>query len=490
MDEVTPPTTSGPAAGDGTDVAELIAERDALQAQVDKIDKHRRWGTRARGLAAAVLVILFAISFLASGVGIWLHRNTLNRDVWSERVIPLGEDPAVQTALANYATTQLMQAVDPKALFQEALPPKAQILATPLSSAVESFVADKVDQFFHSKKFEELWVLAATKAHDEAVATLRGQHPDAVVDGDKITINLIPMINAVLNDILQAAPGLVGSDAKLPKVDVQDVPTSARAKLSKALGVNLSKDFGTIVVYDGGKLSAAQQAVKLFDRLVVLTSLLTVVFLALALWISPRKRRTIFQLLGATALMCIAIRRVCFLLQDNVTGLVEVEQNKAAASVVVDTFVNPLTSAAAAVLWFVVIAGLIAWITGPYRSALAVRGLATGTAGSVNDRVRAPETTEWIIGHADALRVAGYAGGALLLWFVDLSWLTFLIIALLVVGWQVGLHRVAPSTLADDEEGSTDGETATAADGPPEADETETVDVAPGADGSADEAGS
>jgi hypothetical protein len=380
---------------------------------------------------------------------VWLHRTTLNSDVWAERVVPIGEDPEVQEALADYTTDQLMVTLQPEDYIADALPDRAQILAVPLASAVETFVSDRVDEFFASERFEDLWQAAATKAHDEAVSVLRGEKANIDAQDDRVVINLIPVIDAVLAEIADAAPGLVGSDATLPEVSVQDVPEEARDRLGEALGVDLGDDFGTLTVYDGGRLQAAQETVRLFDALVVLFVVLAVALPIAALWVSPRRRRTLLQLLGAAALVCIALRRVLFMLSEQVLDLVA-EQNQAATDVVLSAVVDPITNAAGTVLWVVAIAALVTVVTGPYPWVVSMRASLMGTASSLasaaEGKARDPQTMAWIVGHADALRLAGYAAGVVMLWFFDLNWLTFLFIAAVVGGWQVFLNRVAPAT--------------------------------------------
>ena len=71
------------------DLADLRAERDALAARVAELERRRGIGVRLRRLAAPVLVVLFSISLLAAGLGVWLDRSTMNDDVWAERVVPL-----------------------------------------------------------------------------------------------------------------------------------------------------------------------------------------------------------------------------------------------------------------------------------------------------------------------------------------------------------------------------------------------------------------
>lgn len=432
------------------DVDDLRAERDALAARVAELEQRRGIGVRLRRLAAPVLVVLFAISFLAAGLGVWLDRSTMNDDVWAERVVPLGEDPAVQAALAAWTTNELMQTVDPKALFQEVLPERGAILAVPLTAAVESFVRDVTDDFFASERFEELWATAAVNAHEAAVATLRGERPAVEADDEKVTINLVPLVNAVLAQILDAAPGLVGSDVDLPDVTVDDLPAEARTKLADALGIDLDGDFGTITVYDGGKLSAAQQAVRQFDRLVVLSCVLTIVFAVAALWVSPRRRRTLLQMVGAAAFVVVLVRRAAFTLQDDVTGLVRVEENRAATRVIVASFVNPLTDATVGVLWLLAIIAVVAAVTGPYPWARRLRRgtseLATRVGSGIEEQGQRTGATAWMVDHADALKLVGYGAGMAVLWIADASWWLLAVVLAIAIAWHVLIDRLAAAT--------------------------------------------
>lgn len=466
-----PTQETAAAEGDG-DVAELRAEVDALQAQVAELQgappKHR-----ARSIGAVALVILFAISFLAASVGIWVKRNTLNEDVWAERVVPLGEDPRVQAALATWTTDQLIQTVDPQKQIADILTrvsPRATILAGPMSSALEDYVRGKVEAFFASDRFEEIWAFAVTQAHAEAVRTLRGDQEAVSAQGDDIVINMIPLIDAVLNEILKEAPGLIGSNVKLPKVSAQEVPAAARARLAKALNRPqlAESDWGIIRINDGGALASSQEAVKIFDKVVVLAVLLTLLTGAGALALSPRRRRTLLQMVGAAAVVCVIVRRASFAAKNQVDQLVKVDTNKGAADAVVSTFVDPLTNSAAIVLWALAAIALIAVLTGPYDWAVRLRHAVFGftrTAGTtVRDRARDEQTLVWIVDHADLLKVAGYVLGVLLLWWAPWTWWSILLIAALVAAWQLVLARIV-GTGPPDEGGGADGSDGTSTSG-------------------------
>ncbi len=440
------------AAPEDADVAQLAAERDALAAEVETLRRRRSWAATARRLVAPVLVAVFAVSFLAAGVGIWLQRTTLNDEVWAERVVPIGEDPEVQAALAAWTTEQVLTAVDVEGLLRDALPQQAQVLATPLTRAVDDWVGERVDAVFASDRFEEIWSAVAIRAHEVAVEVLRDERPNIVADDDSITVNLVPLVNAVLAEVLDRAPALVGSDVDLPEVQVGDLPEEARERLAAVLGVELDEDFGTITIDDGGSLSTAQQVVRLLDRFVVLSVLLAIASAVGAMWASANRRRTLLQLLGATALVAVVVRRATFAIQDQVVDLVRVDENRPAASVVVHALTDPFTDSAAVVLWVVAAVALVVAVTGPYPWAQRVRTTATDAsrtvAGTVGERVQDPATARWVVAHADALRIAGWVGGALLLWFVDLSWWTFVVVGARVAAWQVALARIAPDDVS------------------------------------------
>jgi hypothetical protein len=401
---------------------------------------------RARRAVAAVLVVVFALSTLTSGVGIWLHRSTLDEDVWAERVVPLGADPAVQAALAAWTTDQVMAAVDVRALLEDGLPPRAGVLAGPLSSAVTGWIGDRVDRFYASDEFERLWTVAATQAHDRAVDVLRGDLPNATASRDGVTIDLVPVIDAILRDVADRAPSLVGRDIALPRLSIDDAPGLLRQRIGRSVGTDPGPDFGIITIDDGGKLAGAQQAVRWFDRLVVVSIALMLLSAAGAVSLSPRRRRTVLQLLGATALVAIATRRVTFVLQGQILDLVRVDVNRPAASVVVHSLTDPFTDAAATALWVVAAVTVAVAMTGPYRWARQVRGtvvdVTRSLVGAVTGASRNTATTTWMAANADALRVGGYALGALVLWVAELTWATLLLLAVAVAAWQVLLARL------------------------------------------------
>ncbi|MEZ5183114.1 MAG: hypothetical protein R2702_14780 [Acidimicrobiales bacterium] len=113
---------------------------------------------------------------------------------------------------------------------------------------------------------------------------------------------------------------------------------------------------------------------------------------------------------------------------------------------VIATFVDPLTAAAATVLWVLAALALAVAVTGPYGWARSLRTTAgTGAAaarGAATDLATAPTTAAWVAGHRDPLRVGGWIAAALVLWFASLSWLLLLVVVVGVIAWQVAIDRI------------------------------------------------
>jgi len=151
-----PTPVDGTAAVDEEDVAALKAERDELAHEVEVLQTKRKRKGRARGVLAVIGVVMSCILLVAACLGVFVRRSFLKTDNFSNRAGSLIDDPGVQTALSAYLTEQLNQLIDPEQILEDALPDRAQILAVPLSGAVENFVGDQVSTFVASDTFARL----------------------------------------------------------------------------------------------------------------------------------------------------------------------------------------------------------------------------------------------------------------------------------------------------------------------------------------------
>jgi hypothetical protein len=202
--------------------------------------------------------------------------------------------------------------------------------------------------------------------------------------------------------------------------------------------------------------------VKAFDRVVVLLLPLTMLFSALALWASTRRRRTLLQLAAGVALATVLVRRVAFALGDEIAVLPPTEQGRRAAAVVGGTFRTPFTTFATWALTAATLVAVVALLSGPHSLATSLRrrtvALARSLASTPSDRARGDEALQaWIREHRDPLVTGGAVVGFVVLWVADLSWVGLLIVVAALGVLVAFVHRIAMSAAATASAGTPTG---------------------------------
>lgn len=448
-------------ASEGDDVTALQAERDRLAAEVESLRHRGASKRRVRGVLAVVGVVVSCALLASAVLGVWARRSFLKTDVFATRAGSLIDDPGVQNALGAFLAEEINGLIDPQAIFEEALPERATVLAVPLAGAIEGFVGDQVSAFVASDTFADLWKQAVEVAHREAVRVLSGDTPLLEESEDQIVVNLLPVINQVLARIGEASPEIFGREVDLPTVTVDDVPDAARDAIGDALGVTLDENFGTFTIYDDGALTAAQEGVALVNKVVWALVVLAPLAIALTLLVSPRRRRTLLQLVVGIAIVMVLIRRFAFLFQADLLELVRIERNVPAVDAASSAFLDPLTGGALVVGWIALGVAALAAVTGPYPWAQRLRaGVVSGSqlvVRTAGDRAQDQATLDWVAERRDALRIGGALVGLVLLFWLDVSWFGFLLLAGLVGAYELLVTRLAEQgTPADDDEPSPD----------------------------------
>jgi hypothetical protein len=220
--------------------------------------------------------------------------------------------------------------------------------------------------------------------------------------------------------------------------------SAAVGTLESALGIDLPDDFGTIVVYDADELAAVQQGVRLFERAVYLLAVLFVIGFAAALWVSPRRRRTLVQMTTALAVVLVLERRFSIAASNSLVDGAKPE-NQAAARAVVDQVLGSLLRYTGWFLAIALVTLVVALLTGPYPWAVKLRGwvvdLGRAATGMLKPGERAP-ATDWIARHRDPVMFGVAMLGLLAMLAFDLSIGGFLILALVIGGLEFLAFRI------------------------------------------------
>ena len=409
----------------------------------ERIKKPRR--RRIRRSVVGLLVALSCLLVLLSTTEVWAHRTLLNTDTFVGTVAPVLENPAVTSAVAARATDELFTELHVQARLKAALPPKASIAAAPITNATKSFVTGQLATVLASRQFQAIWTATLTSMHQLLVAVLRGQHTAAVsTSGGYIVLNTVPLINQALGKVSGLASELTGKPVTLPAITSAEPPQQAINKLSKALGVSLPSNFGQITLVKSSDLAEVQRGVKAFDRLTLVLPLVTIALIALSLWLSVNRRRTVLQLAVGVSLLMIVERRVVLHEQS---VLASDAHNPQLAQTVLGDLLHGFFVLTAWVLGVALVVLVIAVLCGPYRWAVAFRSWVkqtwrniTGARGG-DHRGR---VVSWMAAHAGGIQLGGAVVAGILLLIVPVSWLSFLIIGVLLAACEVYLQWIKP----------------------------------------------
>ncbi|WP_228386407.1 hypothetical protein [Streptomyces katsurahamanus] len=403
-------------ADEESELEQLRSRIAALESRGSARPSHHR----VRSFFSALLIVIGCVLAPLSAVAVWTADEVGDTDRYVATVAPLASDKDVQAAVANRVTDAVMRHIDLNSLLEGAAPADRPRLAKalarlagPLENALRSFVHDKAQAIAASPAFSTLWTNANRAAHDAVDKALTGSGGGAVkLTGDTVEIDLAPVIDQVKARLV--ADGLTAA-GKIPEIHTNF--TVARSD-------------------DIGKLKTAFRLLQLAGAwLPVLALALVVAGVLLAV---RRRRAVVAAALGvavAVGLLGLALTVFRALYLDRLPAQV----SQPAAGAVYDALIRFLRTAVRMVVTLGVVIALAAWLTGPGRRAVLVRGLwhsgieaVRGVAGRAG--LRTGPVGPWVRRYRRWIVWALVAGAVLayLLWSYPTGWVVVgLVLALL-----------------------------------------------------------
>jgi len=285
---------------------------------VDRIA--RRSPSRAEAGFAVALAVLAVLAAAAAIPVVWTRLTVLDTGRFTEVAGPLGDDPAVQASLALLVADDTVEALS------------AKLVATGIDEGgARLAIQQGVRTVMGGSTFETFWRAASIEVHDQIVEAMRG-------DGrDRVSFTYLPLVVVAVNEAGDAITGVLGADVSIPDIPTDAPLEHARRLLQRGLGIDLPADFGTIVIYDGGRLHTFGRAVRWVDRLAIVLPLLAAVLAAGAVLIGRRPARTLGGIAVAVAVVAgfevLTSRLVRDVVLTGVSG-----EGRAVAQTVVDAF--------------------------------------------------------------------------------------------------------------------------------------------------------
>ena len=433
------------------EISRLQARISELESQLAVTPANGRGDAAQRrpwtALASAFCLVLGCVLAPLAVSSVWVHHMLADTDTYVETVAPIADQPAVQRALADAVTAEIVDNLDVEQLTTQALttlsevedmPPRvAAVLPTlsvPLSSGIESFTRDQVNNALASDRFATVWDEVNRAAHVQVERLLAGEQGGVVsAQDDTITINLRPIIEQVREQMVAGGFTLA-----------ENIPTVDR----------------TFTLVQSDAVTQAQTAYRLLDVLGSWLVFVSLGLIAAGVLLARDKWRALAR--GALGLTCVmillgvalAIARSVYV-TTTPAGVLTPE----AAGGVFDILVRFLRTTLRAVAVLGIVVAIAAFLSG--RSPQAVQARAGLTRGIAQVRRRGERATGWSTGqvgvwlaaHLRAVRVAVVAAGAvvLLLWTAPTAWVVLwtglaVLLGLLVVQVVAEPASAAPAS--------------------------------------------
>lgn len=246
--------------------------------------------SRIRSLTVGLVFVLTLLSLVLATTTWWLHDTVLDTDNFVALTAPLVDDPAIQEQLVTVTAAQLDEALD----------------LGPIGTYVVTGIAREV---YASDAFADVWTGAMRRLQPRIVAFLRGETPLLQTADGQLVLNIFPLYNALADRVNGLNVDIAGRTIQMPTLTNPDDADASRAELSAALGRQLSPTFGTMAIASAAKLETAQRYVQLFDALVIVLFVITILLGVLTI-VLARRRITMVALLALGVLVSLLAARL------------------------------------------------------------------------------------------------------------------------------------------------------------------------------------
>jgi hypothetical protein len=298
--------------------------------------------TRKRAIAVWTLVVVASILLLFSSLTIWVKRQALDTNAWTNASGQMLANDQIRQQLSIYLVDTLFSSSDATAKIQDALPANRQGLAPIISGALQNVAIQATERILETPQAQALWEEANRRAHKNLMAVLNGEDVrNFQTSNGQVVLDLSPLVD----------------------------------KVSGRFGIQASADAGKITILHSGQLKNAQRALKVIKVGSVFLLVLVLFLYGLAIFLAQGHRRRILRAVSVSfvlvGLLVLVIQRIT---GGVVVGsLIKTDAIRPAGSAAWGIGTELLRSVAYALILYGV-AGLIGvWLAGPTRWATASR---------------------------------------------------------------------------------------------------------------------
>ena len=435
--------SKGPGSGEHAEGEARRAEAAESRGRPQEARRHRfSWRTPVAALLIVVGCVLAPVSVLA----VWTANQVSDTSRYVANVEPLIKDPAIQNALTNKLTSEIVTKIDVRRLTDQAAADLSQKGLTriggllkgvsgSLASGVQGFVHSSIHKIITGPRMANAWTQVNRVASQQLVAVLSGsggKNGAVGVKNGQVTLDIAPLEAVAKQDLVARGLTIAG---KIPIVHA------------------------TVALFPSKNLVKAQKAYRLINDLKIVLPIVTLVLLGLGVIAARRHRRALIGAgLGFAASMLVlgaglAIARALYL--NSAPASVPAD----AAAAAFDILVRFIKTALRTLLVVGLIVAIGAFFTGPSAAAVRTRsafssGLGRLRRGGESAGLSTGPAGRWTYAHRHGLRIGAVALAALIFVFwghptaavtIVIAILLLLVLALIeLIGRPPPHHAPAP----------------------------------------------
>jgi hypothetical protein len=301
------------------------------------------------------------------------------------------------------------------------LPQRAKVLAAPISSGLESVANRAALKLFQSDRFQTLWENANRRAHTALVKVLTGGGSRITTTNGTVAIN----VEQIFTNVKQRL-----DDRGITVFDDVQIPAK----------------YQSVVLIQSKQLEEAQDYVDLLQTLAwVLPVVALVCIVGAILLAADRRRRTMRA--GIWVALAVAIQLALLSVGRNfyLEAITQSGVRRGSAGAVWDQLTSFLRQGGAAMIVVALVVAFAAWVVGPSRPALRIRGVWTNAFSRRSDVEPGP-VAAFVARSKTGLRIAGaaIALAVLILWNHPKA-ITVLVVAIVYVVYLAVVELIGRS---------------------------------------------
>jgi hypothetical protein len=333
----------------------------------------------SRRVLSGIVLVLACLSILVTTLAVWTHQVALNTDRFTSLVSNAVTDPAVTDPISTRISVQVVEALGVQKRLEDRLPDAIKPLAGALTVAVTDRIDERLKVALQNPRLQNALLGTISFTHAQVVRLLRGESDVvSIVDG-YLTLDVFPVVGAALDEL--RSEGLIPADIQLPDLTSPEAPGILAERLQTALGVTLPAGFGTIRLMPVERLATARSIVRVFDLIVLVLIVLSVLLVALALWLASNRRRMLIYV-GIGVVVAFLLARVAMNAATNaIIGGVADGDVRGAARSMVDATLQDLRGVTVLILIATVVVVIAAYLWGRPKWVVATTSYVTDTAG-------------------------------------------------------------------------------------------------------------